>query len=101
MAAQLQFDPSRLAEICRRHHIRRLALFGSVLYNHLRSDSDVDLLAEFDPDHRPGMVGMYEIEQEFSRLFGSRKIDLINPKYLNPRIRERVLSEPEVQFAEG
>ena len=91
----------KLAEFCRRHYIRKLALFGSVLREDFRPESDVDVLVEFDPDHRPGMVRLYEIEQELSALFGGHRVDLINPKFLNPRIRDRIMAEAEVQFAEG
>jgi predicted nucleotidyltransferase len=101
MAAGLQAQRERLAEICRRHHVRRLALFGSAVRGEFRSDSDVDVLVEFEPDKRPGMVGLHEFEQELSALYGGRRIDLVNPKYLNRRIRERVLAEAEVQFGQG
>jgi predicted nucleotidyltransferase len=101
MAARIQLDRERLAEICKRYHVRRLSLFGSILHDDFRPDSDVDMLIEFDPARRPGLVGFYEIEEELSRLFGGHKIDLINPKYLNHRLRDRILSEAEVQFAEG
>ncbi len=94
-------DRQTLSSFCRRHHIRRLALFGSAARGELRPESDIDLLVEFDPLHRPGMIAIHEVEIELSQLFGGRRIDLVNPKYLNPRIRERVLSEAEVQFAEG
>jgi hypothetical protein len=93
-------DRATLDGFCRRRHIRRLALFGSAVRGELGPQSDIDLLVEFDPEHRPGMIAMHEIETELSALFGGRRIDLINPKYLNPRIRDRVLSEAEVQFAE-
>jgi predicted nucleotidyltransferase len=101
VTVHIQVERERLADICKRHHIRRLALFGSAVQGDLRPDSDVDMLVEFDPAHRPGLVAFHELEQEFSQLFGGRKVDLINPKYLNHRLRDRILSEAEVQFAEG
>jgi hypothetical protein len=76
-------------------------MFGSAVRGELKPDSDVDLLVEFDPDRRPGLVGRHELEQELSSLFGGRRVDLVNRKYLNRRIRDRVLAEAEVQFAEG
>ena len=90
-----------LAAVCRKYGVRSLAMFGSAVRGELKPDSDVDLLVEFDPDRRPGLVGMHELEQELSTLFGGRRVDLVNPKYLNRRIRDRVLAEAEVQFAEG
>ena len=67
MSLRIALSRDNLSEFCRRHHIRRLAAFGSVLREDFRPDSDVDILVEFDPDHRPGMVRLCEIEQELSR----------------------------------
>ena len=67
----------------------------------LKPDSDVDLLVEFNPESQPGLVGIYELEQELSALFGGRRTDIVNPKYLNRHIRDRVLAEAEVRFEEG
>ena len=101
MPARIQPEAERLAEFCRRRHIRKLAVCGSVLRDDFRPDSDIDVLIEFDPDSRPGMVGLHELEEELSKLYGRHRIDLLNPKYLNRRIRERLLQEAEVLFAEG
>ena len=101
MLAQIQPDTERLADVCHRHHIRKLALVGSALRQDFRPESDIDLLIEFDPEHRPGMVGLHEVEEELSVLYGGRRVDLLNPKYLNRRIRHRLLQEAEVVFAEG
>ena len=101
MSAAVQVEPGKLAGFCRRHHIRRLALFGSAVRNELEPHSDLDFLIEFDPAHRPGMEKYQEIERQISELYGGRPVDLVNPKYLNRRIRDRVLAEAEIQFAEG
>ena len=101
MPAQVQPETERLAEFCRRYHIRRLSVCGSVLREDFRPDSDVDVLIEFDPERRPGMVGLHQVEEELSRLYGGHRIDLLNPKYLNRRLRDRLLQEAEVLFAEG
>lgn len=101
MSPKAQLEPERLAEFCRRHRIRRLSVCGSVLRDDFRPDSDVDVLIEFGPEAHPGMVGMQEMEQELSDMYGGRRIDLLNPKYLNRRIRDRMLQEAEVLFAEG
>ena len=100
MPARIQPEAERLAEFCRRRHVRRLSVCGSVLRADFRPDSDIDVLIEFDPDRRPGMVGLQEVEEELSELYGGHRIDLLNPKYLNRRIRERLLQEAEVLFAE-
>ena len=100
MPVQIQPEAKQLAEFCRRHHIRRLSVVGSVLREDFRPDSDIDVLIEFDPERRPGMVGLHQVEEELSGLYGGHRIDLLNPKYLNRRIRDRLLQEAEVLFAE-
>ena len=101
MPVQIHPEAARLAEFCRRHHIRRLSVCGSVLREDFRPDSDIDVLIEFDPERRPGMVGLHQVEEELSGLYGGHRIDLLNPKYLNRRIRDQLLREAEVLFAEG
>jgi predicted nucleotidyltransferase len=84
-------DREVLAALCRRHGIRRLALFGSVLHGDVRPDSDVDVLVEFEPGRVPGLR-FIAIEDELSRLLG-RKVDLNTPGFLSPHFRDRVLRE--------
>jgi predicted nucleotidyltransferase len=76
MAHPLFADRVKLAELCRRHRIRRLSLFGSVLKGTARPDSDVDLLVEFEPAAAPGLLGLAAIESELSQLLGGRRVDL-------------------------
>ncbi len=101
MSARIAIDREKLAEFCRQNHIRRLALFGSVLRDDFRPDSDVDVLVEFEPGHVPGFIRLFEIEQEFSALIGGARPDFVTFKSLNHRIQDRVLAEAEVQYAEG
>jgi hypothetical protein len=89
-----------IAAFCRRHHIRKLSLFGSVLRDDFQPDSDVDVLVEFEPGHVVGF-GIVEIEEELSRLFGGHKVDMVREKYLNRRLRNRILASAQVQYAEG
>jgi predicted nucleotidyltransferase len=100
MRPQVVIDRERLAAFCRRHHIRKLALFGSVLRDDFRPDSDVDVLVEFDPRYPVGFR-IVDIEDQLSQLLGGHRVDLVAEKYLNPRLRERVLADAEVQYAEG
>jgi predicted nucleotidyltransferase len=88
-----------LADFCRRHHIQRLALFGSVLREDFRSDSDVDVLVEFAPDARVGLIRMAGIEKELSQLLG-RKADLRTAAELSRYFRDEVLKTAEVQYVE-
>ena len=93
----LGLPSAAITEFCRRHHIRRLALFGSVLRDDFRPDSDVDVLVEFDPAHIPGLE-FFAMQDELSALLG-RKVDLNTPKFLSPDFRDEVLAEAEVLYA--
>ncbi len=100
MGAKTAIDRDEIAGFCRRNHIRRLRLFGSVLRDDFGPESDVDVLVEFEPGHVVGLR-IIEMERELSALFGGRKVDIVSEKYLNHRIRDRVLAEAETEYAEG
>ena len=97
---KLVIPKSQIAEFCRRNHIRQLALFGSVLREDFNPDSDIDVLVEFEPGHVPGLA-LIRMQDELSALLGGREVDLVTPKFLHPRIRDRVLAEMEIQYAQG
>jgi len=99
--ARITVDRRCLAEFCRKHHIRHLALFGSALRDDFGPESDVDVLVEFEPSHTPGLFGIARLERELSTLFGGRKVDLRTPEDLSRYFREDVLREAEGQYAEG
>ncbi|MBI5841682.1 MAG: nucleotidyltransferase family protein [Chloroflexi bacterium] len=86
-----------LAKFCRKHHIRKLAFFGSVLRDDFGPQSDVDILVEFEEGYTPGLT-FIDIQDELSKLLGNREVDLVTPKFLNHRIKERVLKEAEVAY---
>lgn len=88
----------RLAALCRRHHIRRLALFGSVLRDDFRPDSDIDVLVEFEPGKTPGYFKIYDMEMELSKLLKGRKVDLRTPGDLSRHFRQQVLDEARVAY---
>jgi predicted nucleotidyltransferase len=90
-----------LADLCRKHEIQRLAVFGSALRADFCPDSDLDLLVEFFPDHIPGLFGIARMERELSALLGGRKVGLRTPQDLSRYFRQRVLNEAEVQDAAG
>ena len=94
---QLQIPQDKLAEYCRRHRIRKLALFGSVLRDDFRQDSDVDVLVEFEPRARVGLLALAGMELELSALLG-RRVDLNTEGFLSHYFREEVLKEAEVQY---
>lgn len=97
--AQIIFPKEKIAEFCRKHHIKKLAVFGSVLRADFREDSDIDVLVEFEPAYIPGL-GFFAIEEELSEILG-RKVDLNTPECLSRYFRDKVLQEVQVQFAEG
>ncbi len=99
MATRIPIDRGALADFCGRHHVRKLSLFGSVLRQDFTPDSDVDVLVEFEPDHVPGFIALHEMEEELSGLLGGRTVDLVTERFLNRRIRDRVLAGAEVQYA--
>ena len=98
---QGELSGTNIAQFCRRHHIRKLSVFGSVLRENFRSDSDIDVLVEFEPGHVPGLIRLAGMELELSALLGGRKIDMNTPKCLSPHFRDRVLAEAEVQYVDG
>ena len=92
-------DSDALAQLCRKHRIKGLSLFGSVLKGTAEPDSDVDLLVEFEPGATPGFFGMVAIEEELSELLGGRTVDLRTAPELSRYFREQVLREAKVQYA--
>lgn len=101
MPDRLFSDRAALASLCRRHHIRRLSLFGSTLKGNARPDSDVDLLVEFEPGQEPGFLGLAEIEAELSALVGGQPVDLRTPDELSRHFRNAVVQTAEVQYVSG
>ena len=99
--AGIKIPQAEIAAFCRRSHIRKLALFGSVLRNDFRSDSDIDVLVEFEPNHVPGFIRLGGMELELSALLGGRKVDMNTPLCLSPYFRDKVLAEAEVLYAEA
>jgi len=96
---RIPVDRKKIADFCRKHHIRRLAFFGSVLRDDFRPDSDVDVLVEFEPGCVPGLA-FFAMEQELSEILG-RRVDLNTPQFVSPYIRERVLAEAEAQYEQA
>jgi len=98
MGARIQLDRGQIAEFCRRHGIRRLSLFGSVLRDDFRPDSDVDVLVEFEPGRVPGFFGLARMQIELSEMIG-RTVDLRTPEELSRHFRDAVVRSAEVQYA--
>lgn len=97
---QVAIPQEKISSFCKKHHIRRLSLFGSVLRDDFRADSDVDVLVEFDPAHTPGLIRLAGIEFELGEILG-RKVDIRTAQDLSRYFRQEVLNSAEVQYAEG
>src|SRR3989338_9691842 len=100
MSPHISIDREMIADFCRRHHIRKLALFGSVLREDFRPDSDVDVLVEFEPGISAGLIRLAGMELELSELL-KRKVDLRTPAELSRYFRHEVLAHAQVQYAKG
>jgi len=96
-SGRLNIPRGKLAEFCKRNHIRKLSLFGSVLREDFGPQSDVDVLVGFEPGHTPG-YDLITMQDELSELLGGREVDLLTPKFLNHRIRDRIPQEAEPQY---
>lgn len=94
---QYHLSPKMLSEFCQRHHIQRLAVFGSVLRYDFGPTSDIDFLVEFDPGHLPGLIRLAGMELELSELIG-RKADLRTPQDLSRYFRDDVVTSAVVQY---
>ena len=96
MSPNVAIDREALAAFCRRHGIRRLAVFGSALRADFGPDSDIDVLVEFEPGRTPGLA-FFAMQDDLSRMFG-RTVDLHTPASLSRYFRDAVLTEAQDQY---
>jgi predicted nucleotidyltransferase len=97
--AAVEFPKNEIARFCKKHHIRKLALFGSVLRPDFEPDSDVDVLVEFEPGKTPGYFRIFDMERELSGMIGGRRVDLRTPRDLSRHFRDSVVASAVVQYA--
>ncbi len=97
--SKIKIPSEKIAEFCTKNHIRKLSLFGSVLRDDFRSDSDIDFLVEFETGKAPGLIGLSRMERELSEILSGRKVDLRTPQDLSIYFRQEVLARAEVQYA--
>lgn len=95
----IEIPSEKIAQFCQRHHIRKFALFGSVLRDDFRSDSDIDVLVEFEPDCIPGLA-FFAMQDELSEILG-RRVDLNTPNFLSRYIRDEVEAQAVVQYVQA
>ncbi len=97
---EIDIQDNKIADFCRRHHIQKLSLFGSVLRDDFKPDSDIDVLVEFETDHTPGFFRLFDMEDELSAMFG-RKVDLRTPEDLSQYFRDDVIATAEICYAQS
>lgn len=95
----VKLPKKRIEAFCRKHHIRRLSLFGSVLRDDFSPDSDVDVLVEFEPEHTPGFFRLFAMQDELSTILEGRKVDIRTPNDLSRYFRDEVVRNAVVQYA--
>jgi predicted nucleotidyltransferase len=98
IATGIELPDAAIAEICRRHQVKELFLFGSAARGEMRTDSDFDLLVDFLPGARPGLLGLSAMIRELTALLGSR-VDLAVKPALKPLVRPGVLAEARLIYA--
>jgi predicted nucleotidyltransferase len=96
---QISLPSKKVSSFCRKHHIRKLRLFGSVLRDDFGPDSDVDFLVEFEEGHIPSLFQLFDMEEEMTRLLGGRRADMKTLEDLSVHMREDVLEASVVQYA--
>jgi len=96
----IELPKERIEKFCKRHHIRKLSLFGSALRDDFSPVSDFDILVEFDPAHIPGFIRLAGMEIELTEILG-RKVDMRTAQDLSRYFRDEVLNSSKVQYAEG
>jgi predicted nucleotidyltransferase len=94
---KIKLNKAEITEFCRRNKIIKLSLFGSSLREDFSPESDVDILVEFDPEARVGLMKLAGMESELSEIIG-RKVDLNTPGFISKYFRDKVLAESEVQY---
>ncbi len=98
LAAGVDLPEAEITEICRRYLVKELSVFGSVARGELRPDSDIDLLVDFLPEARPGLLGLSAMARELSAIL-DRHVDLAVKPALKPLIRSEILAEARVVYA--
>ena len=96
MPVGIAVDLSAIAVFCKKHHIQKLALFGSVRRDDFTNASDIDVLVEFTPGHTPGLA-FFEMQDELSEIMG-RRVDLNTTGFLSRYFRDDVMREAQVMY---
>ena len=95
---KIKIPKKELNEFCQRYQIQRLALFGSVLGDNFRKESDVDVLVSFQPNAKIGFITFSRMQRELAELL-NHPVDLVPLDGIKPVIRESVLANTEEIYA--
>ena len=95
---EIRIDTAALAELCHRYSVRELSLFGSSARGEMRPDSDIDIMVEFEPGARVGLIRFEFFAEELAALIG-RRVDLVTKRGLKPWVRPLVLRDARVVYA--
>ena len=98
MNKKVVIPKDKITDFCRRHHILRLAIFGSALRDDFSPDSDIDILVDFQRGREPGFA-FFDMQDELTALLG-QKVDLHTPGFLSRYFRDKVIQEAEVQYVQ-
>ena len=101
MKNHFSIQKEKLKDFCNKHHIQKLAIFGSAIREDFGPESDIDVLIEFEPGKTPGFFKLFDMEDELSSIFGGQKVDLRTPQDLSPYFRDKVQKSAEVQYVRG
>lgn len=96
--ATLEIPREALRTVCERFSVRELAIFGSAARADFSQESDVDVLVEFQPGARIGIIEFGKLQEQLADLLG-RRVDLVSKLGLNPLIREEILRAREIVYA--
>jgi uncharacterized protein len=98
MDLPIEIDRNKIAAFCEKHHLVKLAFFGSILTDRFCPDSDVDVLFEYDPEHVPSLFDVAGMEEELSEILG-RKADMRTSRDLSRYFRDEVVRSARVEYA--
>jgi len=96
---RIEMPGNKIAAFCKKHQILKLSLFGSVLREDFRADSDIDILVEFERGKAPSFFRLFDMEDELSAILGGRKVDIRTPEDLSCYFKDEVLATAAVQYA--
>lgn len=97
---QIEVPRKQIVEFCKKHHVRKLSLFGSVLRDDFGPDSDIDVLIEFEPGQVVGFFKLFDMEEELAKILGGRRVEINTPHSLSRYFRGQVMESAEVQYAQ-